>query len=82
MVRHGSLSTGRASEAIQDLRDLDLVHHEHEPLLERVWVLRDRLTAYDGVYVALAEFLSCPLITSDRKLASAAGNLISTEIIS
>lgn len=31
------------------------------------------VTAYDSVYVALAEGLDCPLLTADRRLSTAAG---------
>ena len=37
----------------------------------RVWNLRSNFTAYDGVYVALAEALSARLLTRDERLASA-----------
>ena len=43
------------------------------PFAERVWSLRDNLTAYDAWYVALAEALDCPLATLDRKLGRASG---------
>jgi predicted nucleic acid-binding protein len=72
-VRDGDLDAASAEAALQDLRDLDLVRHPHEPLLDRVWTLRDRLTAYDAVYVALAEGLDAVLLTCDRKLARAPG---------
>ena len=39
-------------------------------LLPRVWDLRNNLTAYDAVYVALAEALDAPLLTRDRRLAA------------
>lgn len=43
------------------------------PLLQRIWELRDNLTAYDAAYVALAERLDGPLVTCDAKLARASG---------
>lgn len=43
------------------------------PLLQRIWELRDTVTAYDAAYVALAERLGASLVTSDGKLASATG---------
>ena len=43
-------------------------------LLPRVWEMRDNLTAYDAVYVALAQALDAPLLTCDRRLAAAAGH--------
>ena len=42
-------------------------------LIERVWELRDNVTAYDAVYVALAEVLGCGLVTADARLAHAPG---------
>lgn len=41
--------------------------------LNRVWQLRDNLTAYDAVYVALAEALECDLVSADARLAGAPG---------
>jgi len=43
------------------------------PLLQRIWELRENLTAYDAAYVALAERLDGPLITCDGKLPGASG---------
>lgn len=40
-------------------------------LLQRIWELRHNLTPYDAAYVALAEGLGVPLVTGDRRLASA-----------
>ena len=42
-------------------------------LLDRIWELRDNLTAYDATYVALAEALDCPLLTTDVRLARTPG---------
>ena len=52
---------------------VDLQRHAHEPLLDRVWALRKNLTAYDAVYVALAEVLDGVLLTCDRRLSQAPG---------
>jgi len=41
----------------------------HEPLMTRIWQLRENLTAYDAAYVALAETLDAPLLTADRRLS-------------
>jgi predicted nucleic acid-binding protein len=72
-IREGELSPRAAAAALDDLRDLDLQRHAHEPLLERVWDLRDNLTAYDAVYVALAEVLDAVLLTCDAPLSRAPG---------
>jgi predicted nucleic acid-binding protein len=38
-----------------------------------VWELRDDLTADDATYVAVAEWLECPLLTADRGVVGAPG---------
>jgi predicted nucleic acid-binding protein len=72
-VREGDIDAETAAIALDDLRALDLQRHAHEPLLERVWEMRDNLTAYDAVYVALAEVLDARLLTCDGRLARAPG---------
>ena len=46
---------------------------DHRPLLGRAWQLRNALSAPEAIYVALAEALSAPLLTLDRRLARAKG---------
>lgn len=70
-VRERDIDAEAAAVALDDLRALDLQRHAHEPLLERVWELRDNLTAYDAVYVALTEVLDGVLLTCDRPLSRA-----------
>src|SRR5688500_14758782 len=57
----GEVSAARAAAAREDLADLPWQRHTHTALLERMWALRQNATAYDAVYLALAEALSCPL---------------------
>lgn len=63
-----ALSATRAQEALEDVKALRLVRHAHLPLLDRVWGLRSNLSAYDALYVALAESLDAPLVTTDKRL--------------
>jgi len=70
-VREGDINAEAAAVALDDLRALDLQRHAHEPLLGRVWELRENLTAYDAVYVALAEVLDGVLLTCDGPLSRA-----------
>jgi predicted nucleic acid-binding protein len=69
----------RAVEALEDHLSLPLTRHGHQALLARVLDLRDALTAYDAVYVALAEALGAALLTADQGLASAARGM--TELV-
>jgi predicted nucleic acid-binding protein len=81
-VREGDLDAPSAAAALEDLRALDVQRHSHEPLLDRVWALRDNLTAYDAVYVALAEALDTTLLTCDGRLARARGMAKRVELVS
>lgn len=81
-VREGLLEAPAAEAALAELRALDLERHSHEPLLERVWALRENVTAYDAVYVALAEALDAPLLTCDGRLARAPGLRARVELAS
>ena len=81
LVRAGEVSPGRAADAIADLADLDLHRHPHLDLLTRAWKLRENITAYDAVYVALAEALEAPIITCDAPLAKAPGHRARIEVI-
>ena len=70
-VATGTLAAGRAREALQDLIDLRLTRYPHAPFLPRAWELRHNFSAYDALYIALAETLRGTLLTCDGKLASA-----------
>ena len=81
LVRMGEVSAVRASEAIADLTEFDLHRHGHQDLLGRAWRLRDNVTAYDAMYVALAEAIEAPLVTCDGPLGRALGHRASIEVI-
>jgi predicted nucleic acid-binding protein len=69
----GQVTSDSASLAHDDLVRLRVELFPYEPHADRVWELRDSVTAYDAWYVALAEVLDAPLVTLDRRLAGAAG---------
>jgi predicted nucleic acid-binding protein len=69
----GTLSATRFATAIDDLMDLEVERYPGLPLLGRVYELRDNVSAYDAVYVALAEGLACTLLTADARLVNAPG---------
>jgi predicted nucleic acid-binding protein len=60
--------------ALDTFRRLGMMRYPVFSLLDRIWELRDDLTAYDASYVALAELLDCTLLTADARLARAAGS--------
>ena len=75
------MSPDRAAEAFADLADFDLRRHPHLDFLTRAWKLRENVTAYDAVYVALAEALDAPIVTCDAPLARAPGHRAHIEVI-
>jgi len=81
LVRIAALGLAEAEIAIIGLPNIPLARRPHRPLLPRIWELRDNLTAYDATYVALAEALRCPLVTSDARIASAPGIRCEVEVI-
>ena len=68
-VKHGE-------RAVAELRELAIVRHGHADLRLRAWELRDRCSAYDAFYIALAEALDADLVTTDARLGRAAGGLM------
>ena len=73
LEREGIISRTAASIARYRLIALDVELYPFAPFADRIWELRHNVTIYDGWYVALAEALSCPLLTLDRRIARAPG---------
>lgn len=81
LVMAGDVLADRAEELLTDLTDFDLRRHSHTHLLGRAWELRDNLTAYDAMYIALAEAIDAPLITCDGPLGATPGHTVRIEVI-
>lgn len=81
LERTGGLSSERGLAALDDLADLAAERYAHEGLLPLVWRLRADITAYDAVYVALAQTLGASLLTLDGKLAAAAARHCDVDLI-
>ena len=80
-VLDGTFDERDAIRALDQWRQLDVERYPHEPFLDRVWRLHNNVTAYDAVYVALAEALGDVLVTGDQKLAGAPGLNVSVELV-
>lgn len=70
-VRMGEMDAEVAGEALWEIDELPVRRVEHELLVHVAWSLRDNVSFYDGLYVALAQMLEEPLITLDARLARA-----------
>ena len=80
-VLDGTFDERRAARALHHWRQLDVERYPHEPFLDRVWSLRNSVTAYDAIYVALAETLGELLVTGDRRLAGSPGLNVRVELV-
>ena len=80
-ARERIIANEDAKAAIEHLLALDLQRHSHEGLMERAWALRENVTVYDAMYIALAEALDATLITCDGRLARAPGVLARVEVV-
>jgi predicted nucleic acid-binding protein len=80
-LKAGLIDSRRWQLALVDLSAIPLRRASHSALLARCWELGDNLTIYDASYVALAEALNVPLLTGDRRLASAPGPRCQIEVL-
>lgn len=81
LVAAGKLRNRDAEFAITAWSRLGLTRYAATPLLQRVWELKSSISAYDAVYVALAENLGCELVTGDGRLAGANGMQCSITVV-
>jgi predicted nucleic acid-binding protein len=65
------LRAAQGWHALDTWRRLAVTRYTVHALLDRIWDLRDNVSAYDASYVALAEALDCPLVTADARLSGA-----------
>ena len=81
LVARSELNPDRATIALAHWSSLEVERYPHAPFFDRIWVLKDNFSAYDAVYVALAEILQAPLVTGDQRLANAPGTAARIEWI-
>ena len=80
-VRLGEISAKAARAALTDLMEMRLQRVSHHLLAGRAWELRENVSFYDALYVALAEELQAPLLTLDARLAEAPGVRAEIEVV-
>ncbi len=68
-----NLTADQGWAALDTWRRLGLTRYPVHQLMERIWSLRDILSAYYASYVALAELLDCPLLNADARLSNGPG---------
>jgi predicted nucleic acid-binding protein len=75
------ISIQRARAALTDFTELPIARYPHLPLLERAFALRANASFYDALYLALAEAIDAPLVTSDGSLARIPGVKALVEVL-
>lgn len=80
LLRGRRVSVERAEWARERYLRFPVTRYGHALLLGRMWELRGQLTAYDACYVALAEALQIPLVTTDARLARSKGHSAEVEL--
>jgi predicted nucleic acid-binding protein len=77
-----AISDERFDAAVTDLQRWDFERIATLRLVRRAYELRANVTAYDAMYVALAEALGCELLTADQRPAAATGPRCSIRVLS
>ena len=72
LVGAGTLTADDGARCVNAWSRIGLTRYAAGPLLERIWE-HQTMTAYDAMYVALAEQLDCALVTADARLSGAPG---------
>lgn len=81
LVLAGKLAETDGRKALDVAGHLGLRRHPSRTLWGRAWQLRTNLSAYDALYVALAEQLEVPLLTSDGRTTRAPGLKCRVELL-
>ena len=75
LMRQGVISAHRAEEAIRDLVDLRITRYGHFEFLPGVWRQRNNFSAYDAVYVVMADSLALRAARPASKCSDYGSNL-------
>lgn len=81
LVQRGRLEAEDARRSLVRARRLLRRRVGHGPLMARAWELRDNISFYDALYVALAELRRMTLVTADARLAAAPGPRCRIEVV-
>ena len=81
LEREGMLSASELTDATERWMRLRVKRQQVTGLIPRVAALRHNLQVADAFYVALAQLVGGPLITSDRRLATAPNLHIAVTLI-
>ncbi len=81
LTLRGRMSATRAEVSLAHLVNLPMRRYAHGWLLRRAFELRENVTIYDALYLALAEALDVPLLTCDARLRDVPGCHATVEVL-
>lgn len=82
LVLQRVMTAERGEEGLRDFAALPIERYPAMGLIDRIWELRANVTVFDAAYIALAEALDAPLVTTDGRLARAPGHRARVEFLS
>jgi predicted nucleic acid-binding protein len=71
LAQGGKIAADEGYAALGLMSSLLIRRTPGHALFERVWELRQNLSAYDAAYVALAEHAGCTFVTADARIERA-----------
>ena len=77
----GTIDAVVGAAAVGLFQRMPITRHPVQHLVDRIWALRQNISAYDAGYVALAESLNVPLLTRDGRLSRSSGHTARIEYI-
>lgn len=80
-VQVQEISEARALEALTRLEDLPIERVSHRTLTRAAWELRHNVSAYDALYVAIAQERGATLLTFDGPLTRALASIQNVGIV-
>ena len=81
LVRGGLLDPAEAQECLGDVAASGIIRFPLTALLHRAFDLRENMTFYDALYVALAELHDLTLVTTDSKFARVPSLRCAVEVV-
>lgn len=82
MMLRGRPTDEQATAALNLAVEAPIRRISHRPLVAAAWRLRHAVSAFDALYLALAQRLDAPLITCDARLAGSNGHGAKVELYS
>ena len=79
-VQMQEISEARALEALARLEDLPVERVSHRTLTRAAWELRHNVSAYDALYVAIAQERGATLLTFDGPLTRAPASVLGVAV--